>query len=99
MLPKEKGLGQVEKYLKKESDRTRYWYDKFVGSITPWWKDYQLTQTQESRIKKLISTIVSHTINPGEVINPIITNDEINDPDFGMGLWKGLDYLMVVRRF
>ncbi len=95
MPTKEKGYQPNEAVTrKKEGDRKRYWQAKFVASLAPYYTEYGLTQTQEPTISKLISTVVSNTTNPGEVINPIITDKDINDPEYGGDLWVSLDCLM-----
>ncbi|SRR6266568_2516766 len=76
-----------------EGERSRYWYRKFVGTIDSDYTMSGLAQTQRPKIKSLISAIVSHTPNPGDVIKPIITNKKIFNTD-GINLWPGLESLM-----
>jgi len=85
---------RVEVLNNTESNRVDHWYRKFVGSIDPMWTEYGLTQTQRPTIRRLITSIVSNTPHPGEIINPIIGEEEYAGVREGIFLWEGLDKLM-----
>ncbi len=88
-------VAPTELTAKKERDRTSYWKKKFVGALAPYWaEDYRLTQTQEPKIRELISTVISHVPTPGEVLQPIISHTTWEEEEYGGDLWGRLDDLM-----